>query len=221
MDLASYDLDSQPSPWRRRALRAALTLVRLAMLGLALWPPGVVVQHPPAEQRSESAVSCGRKLGTLAMAVATGHTLERQLSEEELNAHLDRLLSQNEDSRQSRGLTLGLTDLAVDLEATRATMYVTGRLLVVPLVFTARFSAVPPAAVPAASPLKLRSLHIGRLPLLGPFRALVGSQMTQLLAKLPTESTVLQHADAFDLADDRVAVRVEGSVEGEMMLPPG
>ncbi len=229
MDFATYDLDDKPSPWRRRGLRVLISIALLAMIGLALWPPEIDVQRPDPENGAEAAKSCGRKLGTLAMAVATSHTIERQLSEIEINAHLDRLIGQNESAQQSQGFTLGLTDLDIDLETDAATLYVTGRMLIVPVIFEARFTGQHGEARvvgqqptdPGEATLRLRSLRIGHLPLLGPIKALVASQMAGLIAKLPTESTVLRYADTFNFADDQVAVVVEGTVEGDMVLPSG
>ncbi len=222
MDSAGYALEDAPSPWRRRALRTGLSVVVLAIVGLALWPPVVTVQRADAENNTEAAANCGRKLGTLAMAVATGHTVRRELSELEINAHLDRLVGQNQHSQQSQGLTLGLTDLDVDLEAGTATLYVTGRMLIVPLVFEARVTsqALDEQTRNNASSLKLQSLRVGHLPLYGPFKGLVAAQMAGLIAKLPTESTVLGHADTFELTNNQVTILVEGTVEGEMVLPP-
>ncbi len=212
MDLASYDFDHRPSPWRRRGLRIVAFTAVVAMIVLAFWPP----RAEGLRGGDEDATACGSKLGTLAMAAATSNTIERTLSEEEINAHLGRLVDQNRAAQQSQGLTLGLTGLSVDLGQESSALYISGRFVVVPLVFEARFV---PGSPP--SPLRLRSLRLGHLPIVGPFKAFVASQMKALLAALPTESTVLDRLDGIEMYEDRVTVRIEGQASGEMILPPG
>lgn len=184
----------------------------MALLGLAFWPP------PYATLRGDDAAAdaCGAKLGSLAMAVATGNGLERAFSEQELNAHLGRLIERNSQAQQSAGLTLGLAGLAVDLTGGQSALYVDGRLGVVPLVFEARFVPGDPP-----SPLRLRSLRLGHLPLVGPFKMLVASQMKGLLAALPTESTVLTRLERVEMAADQITVTMPGRADGQLTLPPG
>ena len=211
MDLDAYDLDPRPSPWKRRSARLAAVAAVVTMIALAFWPP----TDNGLRGDSEEARACGSKLGTMAMAIATNHSAERTLSESEINAHLRRLIEQNQDAQKSRGLTLGLTGLSVDLGSESSALFVNGRFLVVPLVFEARYVTGEPP-----NPLRLRSLRLGHLPLIGPFKALVASQMKALLAALPTESTVLTRADGIEMHHDRATISVAGPASGDMILPP-
>ncbi|MEM7350059.1 MAG: hypothetical protein AAF657_04580 [Acidobacteriota bacterium] len=217
MDFQDYDLEPR-TPWRRWITRLGVVVALAAMIALAFWPR----QTAGVRGDGREAKACSAKLGSLAMAIATGHTMERTLSEREINAHLGRLIDHNRDRQSAGGLTLALTDLEIDLGEEVSALYVSGRLIAVPVVFEARFVDAGDrsrASRKPESPLRLDTLHLGRLPLIGPFKALVASQMMALLARLPTESTVLTRLDALAMEEDRVTLAVDGSAEGEMILP--
>lgn len=168
---------------RRRRAQLVIALGVLALLGLAFWPPAT-----PAEVEDAAAAEhYHRKLADLRHAVTTGQATRETLSQGELNARLAELMAANRETRNARGLTVGLEGLSARAREGHLALYVESRLVALPLVFEARLGSSPGGE----HPMVLRSLRVGRLPLLGPFRQLVASRMRAMFRQVEPERSLL------------------------------
>lgn len=185
---------------RRRLKPLVLAAAALALIVLALWPPSPEIEVGDAA----AARRYDRKLAELTSSIAVALPAEASLSEAEINARLAELMAANQQAQQARGLTVGLRSLAADARDDAVVVYVDTRLLSIPLTFRARFAKL------LDQPLELRSLWLGRLPLVGPFRQLFASRMGKTFRRVEPERTVLQHLTACTHADGELTVSVGG-----------
>lgn len=185
---------------RRRWLPWLLSLAALGAVGLAFYGPPVTGQDGDVS----AAQSYDRKLDAFAASMARGEATSQHFSEAEINAHIDEVLSrQIQTSGSGSPLTLRLDDVQVDLGSGDLTVFLKGRLTGAPLVFRIRF-----AESGSFGHLPRRSVWVGRLPLVGPFGALVAGRMKPLLGGLRMERNVVPHLETCKIEDDAMHLAV-------------
>lgn len=169
---------------------------------LAFWP----VVTPGVQGNPREADAYESKLATLSQAVVDGGTAQASFSERELNARLARLLDNNSQAREARGLRIGVRDLRVDVEESRATLYVNGCLVALPFVLEYRFSS--------HSPRDVESVRLGRLPLIQPLKWMAVGHLRRLFRGVRPERDVLEHLKSLAIGDDQVllAVTADGRI---------
>lgn len=187
------------SRWRLGAYVLAGVLA-----ALAFWP----VRTPGMAGSPREADAYESKLTTLSKAVAFGGTAQASFSEQEVNARLARLLDENAHVRETRGLQVAIRDLRVDVEGSRASLYVAGRLTALPFVLEYRLSS--------SSPGDVESVRLGRLPLVQPLKWVAVGHLRRLLRGVGPERAVLEHLKSLEIADGQVlvAVTVDGKIAG-------
>jgi len=163
---------------------------------LAFWP----VVTPGVQGGPREADAYESKLATLSQAVVDGGTAQASFSERELNARLARLLDNNSEAREARGLRVGVRDLRVDVGESRATLYVNGCLVGLPFVLEYRFSS--------RSPQDVESVRLGRLPLIQPLKWIAVGHLHHLLRNVRPEREVLERLKSLEIGDDKVLLAV-------------
>ena len=177
-----------------------MAVLLLALVGLALWPPAL--DGEPGEPRD--ARTYVRKLGQLADALEVGQGAHTSLGEAELNARLDQILAENDAARTASGFTVALRDLEAELPGGSLRLAVRTSLLGLPLTFAARFAPSPGGE----HPLVLRSLSVGHLPLLGPFRQLFARRLRALFAGVQPERRLFLRLDRCTYGDGTLDIAV-------------
>lgn len=186
--------------WIRRLRMLFLLAAVTTLATLVLWP--VPAEGLPGDP--EQARACSRTLDRLSSTVSRGKTAQGILTEAEINAHLAHILALNPQARASRGLTLGLRDLRVDLEPTAAKLFIITELAGVPVTIESRFCEV----ASAREPLRLEVLSLGRLPLVEPFKTLTAGFLRGLLKNLHDERTVLENLTSLAMTSNQALVAV-------------
>lgn len=195
----------------RRPKKPWIVAAAFALLfGLALWPPSRVANP----EDSAAAAAYDRKLGHLRDALRQGRSAEQTLSQDEINGRLHRVLAGNRGAQQSRGLTVGLHQLSAEARDGHLAVFVDARLLAIPVVFEARMGISPGGE----HPLVLRSLRLGHLPLLGPFRQLVGGRMRAMFRQVEPERSLIPRLASATYLEGEVRVVVEPRIDpGEIL----
>ena len=184
---------------RRNVVRlAALGLLGL-LLGLAFSPPALQGEVGGRD----AARVCRGKLERLASTLRQGESAQDSFREDEINAHLVALLNQNRRVQTAKGLTVGVQDLRLHM-GEAPTFYVDTRLLSLPLVFSIGFESCGEGRP------RTRSVSVGRLPMVGPFRSLVQGRMKPLFSRLRNEKIVWDHFAACEVEDKIITVSVAG-----------
>lgn len=186
----------------------ALAAVAL-LFGLALWSPEVRGDLGGAD----AARLCRDKVDRLARVAHGGGVSHGTFTEQEVNAHLARLLARNQKVREAQGLTVGIEDLRLDLTG-RPSFFVDARLMSIPLVFTVHLTCEGEASTP-----HIRSAAVGHLPFPGPLKHLVTGRMKPLFAQLRNESVVWQHLTACNVSGQEETT-LTLSVDGHSQEPP-
>ncbi len=188
--------------WRSLLGLAVLT----ALLGLALYP----VEARGADGDPRLSAGCRSKVARLYRAVVGGGGGE-SFSERELNAHLAWILERNPEAREGRGLTVGVDDLRVDLEDGRASLFVTASVARLPVVLEYRAAVRRADQDVEGPPARLRSVRLGRLPLVPPLRAIGLGYLRSLAGGLQRERLILDHLRALEIDGDAVRMTVEAT----------
>jgi hypothetical protein len=189
-------IDAVKRRWRSLAALAAVS----ALFGLALWPV------EPRGRRGDAAQAglCRAKLTTLYRALTGGAGGSETLSESELNAHLAWILDRNPAAREARGLTAGIDDLRLDAGEGRASFFVAASLAGLPLVLEYRVAAPGPGD----EPLGVRSVRLGRLPLVPPLDRIALGYLPRLLGGLRQERAILENLGTVEIGGDGVRIEV-------------
>lgn len=187
---------------RARWWRLGVALVAAILLVLAFGARARGLEGGAAEADRYQA-----KQMTLLTAIAYGQVGRESFSEREINAYLGRLLEDNAQVRQARGLQVGIEDLRCDLADQRASLFVTGRLAMIPFVLEYRVTD-PAGMEDGGERLSLESAWLGRLPLVPPFNWVAFGHLRRLLAGIQSERQILEHLKAVEIAEDAVHVTV-------------
>lgn len=187
---------------KRSRWRLGVCVLIIVLMVMAFWP----VRTPGVRGGPREADAYESKLAALSMAVVYGGTAQESFSERELNARLARLLDGNAHAREARGLRIGVRDLRVDVGESRASLYVNGRLAVLPFVLEYRFSS--------DSPRQVEAVRMGRLPLIQPLKWMAVGHLRRLLRGVRPERDVLEHLQSLEIGDDKVllAVTADGKI---------
>lgn len=184
---------------RRRWLPWTLSLGILICLGLAFVPPELRCETGD----TAAADSYRNKVDTLSAALARGQASDQTLSEGEINARFAYLMDHRIEAEPQGGLTLSLEEAQVDLTPGRMTVFLSGQLATVPVVFRVRFADCGPYG-----PLPRTSIWMGQLPLIGPFGQFMARRMKPLIGPLRTERTVVSSLETCKIEDDRIQLTV-------------
>ena len=185
---------------RRRRGPLLVAVLILALVALAFWPPA----SPAAAEDTTAVASYHRKLGALRDAATLGQATRQTLSQAEINARLAELMAANHDARDAEGLTVGLESLSAHAREGHLALFVEARLVSLPLVFESRFGSSPGGE----HPLVLRSLRLGRLPLLGPLRQLVASRMQVMFRQVEPERSLFSRIGACQYREGELELAV-------------
>ena len=186
---------------RRRKTPLVIAGLALLALGLAFWPPS----RPSVDGSEADAAQYGNKLSSLRQALSLGQTAGATLSEAEIDARLHQVLAGNRGAQSSQGLTVGLHRLDAEARDGHLAIFIDTRLVGIPLVFEARVAASPGGG---EYPLVLRSLRVGHLPLVGPFRQLVGGRMRSMFRQVEPERSLIPRLEQVTYRDGAIDVVV-------------
>ncbi len=162
------------------------------------WP--VEGHGEPGDPRQLKA--CRSKIADLADAVYYGVPARASFSEQELNAHLAQVLAYNSHAHQARGLTVVIDGMRGDARDGRLSLFVRGRLVVVPLTVEYRL------VTGGGAPVRVRSVRLGRLPLIQPFKALAAGHLKAMLGNLTPERQIFVHLDEAEIRDGTLTLAV-------------
>jgi len=174
-------------------LVALLILVLLASASLAFFP-----RPEPIGDRGSS-TDASRLAGPLRMLtnLAAGRTLGAEFSEPGINAYLHR-----------KARLLGVESLSVDVRDGYFAVRMVESLQPVSLgsfKFTPRFS-YDHVFVPAGPVVRARSVWVGRLPLIGPFKSIVVRRLHLLMAA-QREWQAFEHVAEIKAEDDTIRIK--------------
>lgn len=174
--------------------RLVLLILLVGSVGLMLWPakPQGAIGNPVAGER------CAFMLDDLRTAMLAGNRLQREFSEEEVNAYLQRLLPR---SPAPTGLTtpkLHLTHISLYFSETELTLHLQSEWN--RLRMTHRVTAIPRRGERGYE-LEVVSVSIGHLPLVGPLKTRYAERLLSIFDPMYRERAVLSGLHQLETAD--------------------
>lgn len=156
-------------------------------------------------ERGDAAAADAYRDKMLAMvsAMSRGQAHQQTLSEQEINARFAYLMGRRVETETPAGITLNLEEAQVDLADGRMTLFLTGTLASVPVVFQVRFGDCGPYG-----PLPRTSIWMGHLPLLGPFEQFMAHRMKPLISPLRKERSVVSQLETCKIEKDQIQLTI-------------
>jgi hypothetical protein len=182
-------------------IRSVITIFLLLVIVLLLWPQESDSKIGTVEQ----AQILRKKINAMDKAIEAEQPFGAKLTEEEINAHLHRIV--RAQPKSSSPATPVAEEISIDILDTE-TMKIYTRTRIWKLVLTHQLILKPGVRENGFSP-DIHSAHLGHLPMVSVLRMPVIQKFEKTLINLKQEKELLQNIDVIQIREDEVAFQVQ------------
>lgn len=175
-----------------RVIRLAVSLLLLVLLGLLCWPGA------PGGDAPAAASLIPKKISALRNAAQRGNEVIEEISEAEINAHLNARLV-TPDTGKVSAYQLKLREVRVDIKPEAVRVWLKNELGPLPVTYTAVTRMQ--RAADGRLTFSAGSVKIGHLPMAGLLRDRALRQMIAVFSRLPEELAFLNNIGRIRLLD--------------------
>lgn len=201
LDLNSIRFQQGRGGLLKRALHGLVFACMLALLGGLLWSPS----PEGAIGSREDGYAAYQKVVDLVEAIATGRTLHRDFSEQEMNAYLAVRVDDTTDAEGSGHWQLALENINLSFTEAGITVHIDARWRFLTLTYTIDGE---PFVEGQGMQLRLQRVALGRVPIPGPLQGTFAMRMMPILEALDPDWAILQKVTRVGVRPETCRIKV-------------